>query len=301
VTIVYVTITFLTISYLAETIRYTRVGLILPTFLFAFLIDQVKQIGVLSLAYIVVAKRFLHLSVTIEQEEGEDTKTETMIPRLKGFCMKVVESTVFETISMILISLYTIFILFWLTMAELIGLSDMFLSKIDTAFLVLFFAEISLKCFASNFLYLLDIFNAFDCIIVIASGVLNMIGVIARGFGVLRLIRVVVITIRKITGNQSKLRHASKNINPVESVIKILQQIADEKNVSNAIKKEARWAIEIIESNKLFDLNVDISGDEKNMDADSKAWLNLTTENANDATQWFERDLDDFLKEIHRE
>ena len=37
------------------------------------------------------------------------------------------------------------------------------------------------------------------------------------------------------------------------------------------------------------------------MDAEAKAWLNLTTENANDATLWFERDLDDFLKEIHRE
>lgn len=34
---------------------------------------------------------------------------------------------------------------------------------------------------------------------------------------------------------------------------------------------------------------------------ESKAWLNITTEQAADTTLWFERDLDDFLKELHRE
>ena len=71
-------------------------------------------------------------------------------------------------------------------------------------------------------MYLVDVFNAFDACIVLISEVLNIIGIIAKGLGVLRLIRVVVITIRKITGNTSKLRHQSKNLNPVESVIKIL-------------------------------------------------------------------------------
>ena len=68
-----------------------------------------------------------------------------------------------------------------------------------------------------------------------------------------------------------------------------------------SLKKEARWAIEIIESNKLYELNFDMASEEKNMDVEAKAWLNITTEAANDTTQWFERDLDDFLKEIHRD
>lgn len=34
---------------------------------------------------------------------------------------------------------------------------------------------------------------------------------------------------------------------------------------------------------------------------DAKAWLNITTDATNDTSNWFERDLDDFLKEIHRE
>ena len=66
-------------------------------------------------------------------------------------------------------------------------------------------------------------------------------------------------------------------------------------------KKEAKWAIDIIEGNKLYSLNIDISDQEKNLDMEAKAWLKFTTETANDPTQWFERDLDDFLKELHRD
>jgi hypothetical protein len=59
--------------------------------------------------------------------------------------------------------------------------------------------------------------------------------------------------------------------------------------------------MDIIESNKLYELNLDTTNDEKNMDMEAKAWLNMTTEAANDTSAWFERDLDDFLKELHRE
>ena len=84
-------------------------------------------------------------------------------------------------------------------------------------------------------------------------------------------------------------------------MLKILQAIYEQKELSVSIKKEAKWAIDIIESNKLYELNFDMSSEEKNMDVEAKAWLNITTDAANDTTQWFERDLDDFLKEIHRE
>lgn len=97
---------------------------------------------------------------------------------------------------MILISLYTVFIIFWLTIADLIPfINDNQLSKIDTTFLALFLAEIILKTFASNLRFLFDKFNCFDAIIVIVSFSLNMSGIIAKGLGVLRLVRVVVITI----------------------------------------------------------------------------------------------------------
>ncbi len=109
-------------------------------------------------------------------------------------------------------------------------------------------------------------------------------GIVAKGLGVLRLLRVVVITIRKITGNQSKFRHQAKMNNPVESVIKILKSIVDSKDFNNAIKKEAKQAIDIIEANKLYDLNFDMSSEEKTMGAEAKAWLNMTTEAINDTS-----------------
>lgn len=64
-----------------------------------------------------------------------------------------------------------------------------------------------LKTFASNMMFLLDKFNIFDAAVVLISEILNLMDIMAKGLGVLRLLRVVVITIRKITGNTSKLRH----------------------------------------------------------------------------------------------
>jgi len=51
----------------------------------------------------------------------------------------------------------------------------------------------------------------------------------------------------------------------------------------------------------LYDLDFELTNDQKNMDIDTKSWLNLTADSANDTSKWFERDLNDFLREIHRE
>ena len=75
------------------------------------------------------------------------------------------------------------------------------MAQIDSCFLTFFFVEILLKAFASTGMYFVDFFNCFDAIIVLSSEVLNLMGITAKGLGVLRLIRVVVITVRKITGN----------------------------------------------------------------------------------------------------
>lgn len=51
----------------------------------------------------------------------------------------------------------------------------------------------------------------------------------------------------------------------------------------------------------MYDLDFELTNDQKNMDIDTKSWLNLTADSANDTSKWFERDLNDFLREIHRE
>ena len=173
----------------------------------------------------------------------DDVKNENWLPKIKLLCMKALESQYFETLSMVLISLYTVFIIFWLTLADLMPfISDSILSNVDTSFLACFLAEIIVKTFASNFWFLIDKFNLFDAIIVIISFALNMSGIIAKGLGVLRLVRVVVITIWKITGNTNKLRHQSKEADPLKSVLTILTQLGEIKEISESIWKESKWA-----------------------------------------------------------
>lgn len=135
----------------------------------------------------------------------------------------MLESRVVEWFSMFMISIYACFILFDLTFSDLLNTDPYTMNMIDSVFLSFFFAEICFKVLASSGMFFFDFFNCFDAIIVFISEILNILNITAKGLGVLRLIRVVVITVRKITGNQSKLRHQSKNNNPVDSVIKILK------------------------------------------------------------------------------
>jgi len=86
------------------------------------------------------------------------------------------------------------------------------------------------KTFASNGRYLFDKFNLLDAFIVIVSFILNLSGIVAKGLGVLRLIRVGVITVRRITGKEA--------IDPEGGVMKIMRQIENLPQLSTALKKE---------------------------------------------------------------
>lgn len=199
--------------------------IVVYTFVFAFIVDQLKQFVTNFLIYMVVVKRFGFLKENEKEfinRENTAKNTENGVINVQNSFMKVLESSFIEICSMINIALYTVFILTDLTAADTFRFNPNVIAKIDRVFLWIFAIEILCKTFASNGTYLIDKFNMFDATIVFISVILNQKGVQAKGLGVLRLLRVVVITIRKITGNQSKLRHQSKNKNPLESVIQIL-------------------------------------------------------------------------------
>lgn len=161
------------------------------------------------LIYAIVVRRFMYLDINendfLAEEKEKIPKQENAIPKLKIFCLKFLESAPVEMVSMVIISLYTVFTLFWLTHAGFTASGESvdprILGQIDTYFLSFFLTEIVLKSFASNLMYLRDKFNCFDAVIVILSVSLNLIGLYIPGLGALRLIRVVVIILRKITGN----------------------------------------------------------------------------------------------------
>ena len=294
----------LTAYFTTEVIASGDANLVFSTFGLAFLADQAKSYITLSVVYLAVVRRFGFLREN-EKEYIEPAvraeKLENALPELQQSCLKTLEHSTVEFMSFFTICVYSFFILFDLGFTEIIHVDRNLMNTIDFCFLNVFALEIALKTFASSGMFLVDAFNTFDAIIVFLSWVLMLFGITAKGLGVLRLIRVVVIIIRSITDNKSKLRHQSKNNNPLDSVIKILNQLQSLPEVTNSVRKEAKQAVNIIESNKLYDLNIDMGSEEKTQDMEAKAWISITTEAANDATQWFERDLDDFLKELHRE
>lgn len=131
-----------------------RIALLFLTFLFAWAVDTVKSFGLLSLIYLIVVRRFGYLKENEKTFMPEDPldheKKENNLPRLKNFCLKMLEHRVIETISLVIISIYTIFILFWLTMLETINVDVNKMVAIDQVFLFIFAIEIMLKIFASN-------------------------------------------------------------------------------------------------------------------------------------------------------
>ena len=130
-----------------------------------------------------------------------------------------------ENLSLITIGFYSVFILFDLTMSQMFDFDFSVLQTIDFVFLTVFFIEIALKTFASNGSFLMDGFSLFDATIVIVSWALMIYGITFKGLGVLRLIRVVVITIRSISGKKNRMRHQTKMKDPLGSVLQILAQI----------------------------------------------------------------------------
>ena len=200
--------------------------LIFSTFGLIWVIDQFKQVFTLGVIYLVVVRRFGYLKQNEKEfvdPENRAAKYENAIPRLKNCCLKTLEHQYIERLSLFTIGLYSIFILFDLTMSAWFSIEPKLLETIDFVFLTVFLIEIILKTFASSGSFIIDGFNLFDATIVIVSWALLIRGITFKGLGVLRLIRVVVITMKSISGNKHRLRHKSNQNNPVDSVIQILR------------------------------------------------------------------------------
>jgi|Transcript_10747 hypothetical protein len=203
-------ILFFSIHLAIQTVETGDSFLVFVTFALIYIIDQIKQLGTLSVVYIVVVRRFGYLKQNEKEfveAESREAKYENAIPRLKNCCLKTLEHQYIERLSLLTIGLYSIFILFDLTMSALFEIDPDMLETIDFVFLTVFLIEIVLKTFASSGTFFVDSFNLFDATIVIVSWALMIRGITFKGLGVLRLIRVVVITMRSITGNKSRLRH----------------------------------------------------------------------------------------------
>lgn len=116
VTTIFVVIIGFSAYYINLLSSYGRPGLVFLTLILSIVIDQIKSVGFLYCIYIIVVRRFMHLNVNeheyLKPEILALPKQENALPILKGYLLKILESTIFEIISMCLISVYAVFVLF---------------------------------------------------------------------------------------------------------------------------------------------------------------------------------------------
>lgn len=69
----------------------------------------------------------MHLEINensyVDPNQEKIPKRENAIPKLKVFCLKFLESTPFESVSLATIAVYTVFLLFWLVHEEMLAFS----------------------------------------------------------------------------------------------------------------------------------------------------------------------------------
>jgi|LauGreDrversion4_2_1035121.scaffolds.fasta_scaffold2437173_1 hypothetical protein len=66
----------ITIKYFYEAIAVGRPGLVFGTFIYVFLLDQVKSVFSLVIIYVIVVRRFMHLNEN--EEEYTDPELQTI-------------------------------------------------------------------------------------------------------------------------------------------------------------------------------------------------------------------------------
>lgn len=117
---VFCVLLFLTINMTVHIFENGDNTLVLLTFFWAYVVDQIKQIGTLTIVYYVVVRRFCFLRENEKEfidPENRAIKREAFIPNLKVSCLKFLEHSYFETVSITTIGLYTVFILYDLTLS----------------------------------------------------------------------------------------------------------------------------------------------------------------------------------------
>lgn len=146
-TSLFVIIMVIGIHHIIMTHMHSRPELLWCTFLFAFILDQVKTFVWLTTVWYVLIKRCGYLAQNeIDYQVVEDPvslKQETFLPGLKVSCMKLLESSNFENGSFAFVGVYTLFTLYWLAIQDMLGLiSTDTLPLIDIIFTTLFLIEI---------------------------------------------------------------------------------------------------------------------------------------------------------------
>lgn len=287
--------------------KYGPADALWGTFLFAFGLDQVKSFFFHCCIWYFLIRRCGYLKTneaTFVNPDWALERKDTAFIYYRQECGKALENRYYEVGSIVFLLIYAVFVLIVLSMSELIN-DDLTLNLIDQAFLSAFLLEIVLKASVQGLPYFLDGFNTFDAVVVIVSFAMFFVGIAARGLAALRLLRLVrlVIILRKVSAS-SKRKSKNNFSTAAEESVFILKQVRQFKKLTFRQKKELVWAIDVISTEKLYELTMSSSTDkgsgQASSDLDARRWISLAQKSANDPLKWFDRDLDDYLYERQR-
>jgi len=154
---------------------------------------------------------------------------------------------------------------------------------IELSILGLFVIEISLHIFAYNMMYLRDVWNLIDFIVIILSVLFVLLDMylpdsgfknILRIRGIFRMMRIFLL-VRKLNTLRVKRDLVKRGLtkmgydlrSPLEKVIDILKDVMGKLHTDeDKIKKEIAFVLKTIQSGKLYEINLEGQGDQAVLD-----------------------------------
>jgi hypothetical protein len=222
-------------------------------------------------------------SALYSSSPNDDEEIEDMANFTRDKVKDLIESPIFEYMILALVILYVlvVFVLIIIDDPTLYKcprpqyLKDLkfWINLVDLTILIVFGLEIILNVIVHGLAYLKDVLLMFDAAVVLVSLVLAVVELArkeadcdksapsartwGRVRGVLRLLRIVIV-FRKIASAEKlieKSRHGSQLqiTSPAERVLRLLNQLKDNRVLPYAVRREIEYAIQKVSSNKLYE------------------------------------------------
>jgi hypothetical protein len=250
----------------------------------------------------------IYAAAHAEEEEFEDLTNFTR-DKLKEF----IESRFFEYTILLLVVIYVLVVFVLIIIDDPEYKCEQALEPIkyainiiDVTILIIFGIEIVLNVLVNGMGYLKDVLLSFDAVVVFVSLVLAIIDLSDSGVdgqsdcpqpgqegapvadggasqawsnmrGALRLLRIVIV-FRKIASAEKlieKSRHGEKLqiTSPAERVLRLLNQLKDNRVLPYAVRREIEYAIQKVSSNKLYEPIVEAEGGQEEGKEEYSGWI----------------------------
>ncbi|CEL92159.1 unnamed protein product [Vitrella brassicaformis CCMP3155] len=257
------------------------------TFIIVLVVDQIKNLLIQPIIWYVLIRRCGRVHPGIQEYNEEYLRqwpfqdsfmTQIQLAVADFMELRPVAYAIFG-----LVGFYSIFVLVdvffgYLWASDNVALHTIYI--IDMTILSFFVLEIILKTFAYGADFLYNIWNLADAAVVLVSFFFGIF--LGRGnvkklalLRILRLMRVLMV-LRKVSEGRKRLKNMKRSAFGVEKVIEIIEDLQANKQVPQYLKDELNWVIEVILSNKLYDMAID--DDTVKGQGEVDAWLSSTNQ-----------------------